>query len=65
MKDFIGFCFQCKKNSSVREEFYKRGICIMCHNDYFKKYMREYNKTNYRYKSKWQQIIESELPINV
>jgi hypothetical protein len=64
-KIFKGFCFKCEKKSDNRDEFHTRGLCILCHNDYFKSYMKKYNKENYRYRSKWQQIIVTQLSINV
>ena len=64
-KIFKGFCFQCDKQSLDKNEFHTRGLCKSCNNDYFKLYMKKYNKTNYWYKSKWQLIIESQLPINM
>lgn len=65
-KPFIGFCFICQHNSYNKDEYHTRGLCLNCKNEYFKRYMREYNKVNghYKYQNKWQKTMQN-LPIGL
>lgn len=65
-KPFTGFCFTCQYKSNIKDEFFTRAICLPCRKDYFKLYMRDYNKIegHYRYKNNWK-LTMSNLPIGL